>query len=68
MISMLTAIAWAAIAEYARPELLAETNWLAQHLNDSTIRIIDMRAEEVYRKSHIPGSVNLELASPERFR
>ena len=58
-ISMLTAIAWAAAAEYARPELLAETDWLAQHLNDSTIRIVDMRSEEAYRKGHIPGAVNL---------
>ena len=59
VISMLTAITCAAVAQYTRPELLAETDWLAQHLNDSTIRIVDMRAEEVYRKSHIPGSVNL---------
>jgi len=58
-ISILTAIAWAAAAEYARPELLAETDWLAQHLNDSAIRIVDMRSEEAYRKGHIPGAVNL---------
>jgi thiosulfate/3-mercaptopyruvate sulfurtransferase len=59
VISMLTANAWAAAAEYARPELLAETDWLAQHLSDSAIRIVDMRSEEAYRKGHIPGAVNL---------
>jgi thiosulfate/3-mercaptopyruvate sulfurtransferase len=58
-ISVALTVAWAAAETYTRPELLAETDWLAQHLNDSTIRIIDMRAEDVYRKSHIPGSVNL---------
>jgi thiosulfate/3-mercaptopyruvate sulfurtransferase len=59
VISMLTAIAWAAAAQYARPELLAETDWLARHLNDSAIRIVDMRSEMAYRKGHIPGAVNL---------
>lgn len=58
-ISVALTVAWAAPGTYTRPELLAETDWLAQHLNDSTIRIIDMRAEDVYRKSHIPGAVNL---------
>ncbi len=58
-ISMATATAWAAAGVYTRPELLAETDWLAQHLNDPAIRIIDMRSEEVYRKGHIPGSVHL---------
>jgi thiosulfate/3-mercaptopyruvate sulfurtransferase len=59
VISLLTAIAWAAAAAYARPDLLAETDWLAQHLHDSTIRIVDMRSEAAYRKGHIPGAVYL---------
>jgi thiosulfate/3-mercaptopyruvate sulfurtransferase len=58
-ISLVTAITWAAAAGYARPELLAETDWLAQHLNDPTIRVVDMRSGEAYRKGHIPGAVNL---------
>lgn len=28
-------------SRYARPELLAETEWLAQHLNDPAIRIVE---------------------------
>ena len=51
--------AWGAAAGYARPELLAETDWLAQHLSDPAVRIVDMRSEEAYRKGHIPGAVNL---------
>ena len=31
------------------------TDWLAQHLNDPDLRIVDMRSEEAYRKAHIPG-------------
>ena len=26
---------------YAHPELLVETDWVAQHLNDSTVRLIE---------------------------
>jgi thiosulfate/3-mercaptopyruvate sulfurtransferase len=52
-------VAWAAAGGYARPELLAETAWLAQHLNDADIRIVDMRSEEAYGKGHIPGAVHL---------
>ncbi len=29
--------------QYARPELLAETAWLSEHLDDPTIRLVDMR-------------------------
>jgi thiosulfate/3-mercaptopyruvate sulfurtransferase len=55
-----TAVGWASTEGYARPELLAETEWLAQHLNDPSLRLVDMRPEEAYRKGHIPGAVNLE--------
>jgi 3-mercaptopyruvate sulfurtransferase SseA len=44
---------------YARPELLAETDRLAQHLNDPGIRIVDMRSEGAYQKGHILGAVHL---------
>ncbi|MDP3719298.1 MAG: sulfurtransferase [Acidobacteriota bacterium] len=41
---------------YARPELLVDTAWLAQHLNDANIRVIDMR-NRGYAEGHIPGAV-----------
>ncbi len=53
------AVAWAAAGEYTRPALLAETEWLGQHLNDPAIRVVDMRSEAAYRKGHIPGAVHL---------
>jgi thiosulfate/3-mercaptopyruvate sulfurtransferase len=51
--------AWGAAADYTRPELLAETAWLAQHVHDPNIRIVDMRSEGAFQKGHIPGAVNL---------
>jgi len=41
---------------YARPELLVDTAWLAQHLNDPHVRIVDMR-NRGYGDSHIPEAV-----------
>ncbi|HSD51869.1 MAG TPA: rhodanese-like domain-containing protein, partial [Candidatus Methylomirabilis sp.] len=45
---------------YARPELLAETDWLAQHLGDANLRIVDLRSQEAYTAGHIPGAVRLD--------
>ncbi len=47
---------------YARPEMLVETNWLAAHLKDPDIRIVDMR-NQGYDVSHIPGAVYLANAA-----
>ncbi len=44
---------------YARPSLLVETDWLAGHLNDATLRLIDTRSAQLYEAGHIPGAVNL---------
>jgi thiosulfate/3-mercaptopyruvate sulfurtransferase len=43
-------------AGYARPELLVDTAWLAQHLTDSNVRIIDIRGRG-YADGHIPEAV-----------
>ncbi len=45
---------------YARPELLAETDWLEQHLNDADLRIVDLRSQGAYAAGHIPGAVWLD--------
>src|SRR3954452_21018755 len=47
---------------YANPGLLAETSWLADHLNDALLRLIDTRSAELYAAGHIPGAVNLAAA------
>jgi thiosulfate/3-mercaptopyruvate sulfurtransferase len=53
---------------YAHPELLAETEWLAAHLNDRELRIVDLRAQDAYNTGHVPGAVWLDgkkLDNPE---
>ena len=47
--------------DYARPEILAEPEWLAEHANDPDVRIIDCAALEAYRRAHIPGAVQLPV-------
>ena len=56
---LLIAIMLAAQSTYARPELLVETAWLAEHLNDPAVRIVDMRPRG-YADGHIPGAVWLD--------
>ncbi len=65
---------------YVRPELLAETDWLATHREAANVRVIDARTSEQYQEGHIPGAVNLsgmqlygadgsfELPTPDEFR
>src|SRR5688500_16744128 len=57
--AFLITLIFSAQAGYARPELLVDTAWLAQHLNDSNIRIVDMRARG-YAEGHIPEAVFLD--------
>ncbi|MBI2866613.1 MAG: sulfurtransferase [Chloroflexi bacterium] len=46
---------------FANPQLLVETDWLAQHLNDTDLRIVDLRAAAKYNEGHVPGAVNLAI-------
>jgi thiosulfate/3-mercaptopyruvate sulfurtransferase len=47
-------------AKYARPELLVETGWVADHLTAPDVRIVDMRPAAAYAAGHVPGAVRLE--------
>lgn len=44
---------------FARPDLLVDTAWLAAHLADPAVRIVDMRTRG-YAEGHIPGAVLLD--------
>src|SRR5438552_6032943 len=62
---------------YAHPEALVDTEWLAAHLDDPQIRIVDSSfklpgiaptAREDYDRGHIPGAVFFdidEIAEPD---
>lgn len=45
--------------DYARPELLAQPDWLQDHLDDPNLRLIDCASLEAYRRAHIPGALQL---------
>ena len=47
------------MATYARPELLAETGWLAEHLGDANVRVVDCDEPPAYQRLHIDGAVGL---------
>ena len=58
MLSIL-ALLLAAQSSYARPELLVDASWLAAHVSDPNIRIVDMRPRG-YADGHVPGAVWLD--------
>ncbi len=46
---------------YAHPEYLVETSWVAQHLNDPHVRIIESDEDYLlYDTGHIPGAVKVD--------
>ena len=45
--------------KHNRPDLLVETEWLAEHLDDPNLRIVDMGPIDAYKRGHIPGSMGL---------
>ena len=44
-------------------DLLVDTDWVASHLGDDAIRIVDMRPMADYTQGHIPGAVQLDLTT-----
>lgn len=43
---------------YAHPEVLIDTQWLADHLNDPNLRVVEVDMNpETYKDAHIPGAV-----------
>ncbi len=54
------------MAEFARPELIATPEWLADHLDRPDLRVVDVRwrpdgtAPTLYASGHVPGAVRLD--------
>jgi thiosulfate/3-mercaptopyruvate sulfurtransferase len=47
--------------EYAHPEYLVETEWVAEHLDDPHIRLIESNEDILlYETGHIPGAVKVD--------
>ncbi|HXG37012.1 MAG TPA: sulfurtransferase, partial [Dehalococcoidia bacterium] len=46
---------------YAKPDVLVSTDWVAEHLNDPGIRIIESNEDPLlYASGHIPGAVQVD--------
>ena len=43
--------------EYAHPEFLVDAAWVAAHLEDSNVVIVDTDVDAAYTRGHIPGAV-----------
>ncbi len=51
----------AKVRQYARPEVLVSTDWVASHLNDPSVRIVEADEDVLlYEVGHIPGAVKLD--------
>ena len=49
------------MAEYARPEVLVDTDWLVAHLDDPKVRIVESNEDILlYDQGHIPGAVKID--------
>lgn len=55
-------------ASYPNRQFLVEPSWLAQHLMDPNIRIVDMRtnSKEYDEDGHIPGAVRISISAIRR--
>ncbi len=46
------------MSDYAHPEVLVSTDWVAQHLNDPTVKIVEIDVDtQAYAAGHIPGAL-----------
>ena len=49
------------IAAYAHPDVLVSTEWLASHLDDPSLRIIESNEDVLlYDTGHVPGAVHID--------
>jgi thiosulfate/3-mercaptopyruvate sulfurtransferase len=49
------------MAEYAHPEVLVDTNWVADHLSDPQVRLVESNEDILlYDQGHIPGAVKID--------
>ena len=52
------------MAEYAKPDVLVSTDWLAEHLHDAGVRVIEVDEDTTaYDKGHIEGAVGWNWTS-----
>ena len=46
------------MSDYAKPEVLVDTDWVEAHLNDDAVRIVEVDEDiSAYDKGHVEGAV-----------
>ena len=46
------------MTDYAHPEVLVKTDWVAQHLTDPNLRIVEVDVDtSAYGEGHVPGAI-----------
>src|SRR5713101_7130301 len=46
------------MAQYAHPEMLVETSWVAEHGKDASVRLVEVDVDTAaYDQGHIPGAI-----------
>ena len=49
------------MAEYADPDVLVSTEWVAEHHGDPTVRIVESNEDRaLYTQGHVPGAVEID--------
>ena len=49
---------------YVRPEVLVSTDWVAEHLTDTNVRIVESNEDPLlYPSGHVPGAVQIDWAA-----
>jgi len=57
----MTEIAAGSKSEYAHPEMLVETGWVAEHLDDPQVRVVESDEDLLlYDQGHVPGAVMID--------
>ena len=67
--------------DYTHPEYLVEPGWLAEHLDDANVVVVDCDVDAAYNRAHVPGAVavpdnfekdpdtgRIHLMNPEQFQ
>ena len=55
------------MASYAQPEVLVSTEWVAEHVKDANVRVVEVDVDtKAYDEGHVPGAIawawNTQLA------
>jgi thiosulfate/3-mercaptopyruvate sulfurtransferase len=52
------------MSDYAHPDVLVSTDWVAAHLNDPNVRLVESNEDVLlYSTGHIPGAVHIDWQS-----